>query len=446
MKIRTKIILVILAVVLLAGLYMAYMVYTITMGSEDLSGVQGKIPEAASQLPEITSGNDDWTQWRGSNADGRSLTTGIRTDWDPEPEKVWSIDYLCQDKSTASWSSMAVRGNRLIVPGRNEKMDILFCLEATTGELLWQNSYEAETNTSHGPGPRATPAIDGDRVYSLGRNGDLVCWSLYDGKMIWKKNAKADGGAEPQWGYSSSPVISGDLVFIQGGGSARVAAYNKLNGELVWKSMSGDAGYAAPVITTLGNDTLLMVFHATGLSCLDATDGKELWAVPWETDYGVNATTPTVDSNRIFITSGYGRGCELLEFSREGAKVLWKNAAMASQHSDPVLLDGYIYGYTGESSGRDGKFTCIELATGNEKWNTAKMGWGTCLWVDGHLLCLDIKGNLYLVKPDPAKFNLVAEFPSAISGVTHPAWTAPVVANGYLYLRYLQQLVCYKLK
>ncbi|HEX7585690.1 MAG TPA: PQQ-binding-like beta-propeller repeat protein, partial [Prolixibacteraceae bacterium] len=231
----------------------------------------------------------------------------------------------------------------------------------------------------------------------------------------------------------------------QGGGTARIIAYDKLTGELLWKSMEGEAGYAAAITMNIENEVKLLIYHGTGLSCLNPSDGKLIWTAPWLTEYGVNATTPIVSSDIIFHTSGYKMGCEALKVIGSGYTVLWKNNLMEAQHSDPILIDGYIYGYSGESARNNGQFKCIELATGKEMWSTNQIGQGTTTFVDGHLICLDIKGNLFLIKPDPSGFKKVGEIKSALEDVKNPAWTVPVVANGKLYLRYLQQLVCYKL-
>jgi len=123
--------------------------------------------------------------------------------------------------------------------------------------------------------------------------------------------------------------------------------------------------------------------------------------------------------------------------------VLWKNNALEAQHSDPVLIDDFLYGYSGESSRNSGKFKCVSLSTGKEIWSTEKIGQGTITYADGYLVCLDIKGNLSLVRPDSSAFKLMSEKKNAINEVKSPAWTVPVVANGKLYLRYLQKLICY---
>jgi outer membrane protein assembly factor BamB len=445
MKKRLKIILIIVGILLILLGYFGYQIYKFVNGAEELSGNKESIPKAVSTLPPLTKGTADWTCWRGPNSDGKSVITGIKTDWSSGLNKLWQIDYLCQGKANASWSAPVVQGNRLIVTGRDDKNDLVFCINAENGELIWMKSYEAEAENSHGPGARATPFIDDNRVYTFGRSGDLACWMLEDGNLLWKKNVKDIGGIVPQWGCSSSPFVLNDKVIVQGGGTALIVAYNKMTGDIIWKSLQGDGGYSAFTTITIENETRLLAYHAKALSLLNPIDGKELWRAPWETDYGVNATTPLVDGNLVFHTSGYGMGCQVLEVKKDGFSVKWKSDVIASQHSDPVLIDGNIYGYSGESSGRDGKFKCVEMATGKELWSTSEISWGTIIYVDGYLICFDVKGNLYLVKPNPKEFQKVGEIKKAMDDVKNPAWTAPIVANGKLYLRYLQHLVCYNL-
>jgi hypothetical protein len=138
-------------------------------------------------------------------------------------------------------------------------------------------------------------------------------------------------------------------------------------------------------------------------------------------------------------------GCQALKIDEKGYKVLWKNNVFEAQHSDPIYIDGYLYGYSGDSFHNRGKFKCVELLTGKEMWSTGAIGQGTTMFVDNHLICLDIKGNLYLVSPNPEKFDLKGQIKAALNEVKNPSWTVPVAANGKLYLRYMQQMVCYDL-
>ena len=445
MKKSLKIILIIGSIILIAGLFFGYMIYKITQGSEEIAGVRQKIPSVLGDTSSVLMGSADWPNWRGEQFDGKSSFTGIKTDWSDGLTKLWQIDYLCQGSSSATWSSPVVKGNRLIVLGRDEANDVVFCLNAETNDLIWKGSYEATAVSSHGEGSRATPYIDSSFVYTFGRSGDLVCWDLKDGRLIWRENVKDFGGQEPDWGFASAPLVFDNKVIVQGGGNALVMAFDKYTGKQVWKSVPGEAGYAAIVPVTIDNETELLVYHGKGLSLVDSDDGKEYWRAPWETKYCVNASTPVVFQNVVFNTSGYKMGGQALQFSRDGYKILWKSEVIGAQHSDPILIDGYLYSYSGESTRKNGLFKCVDLLTGKEMWSTNEISQGTATYVDGHLICMDISGNIYLVKPNPKSFTLVGTLSNALDNVKSAAWTVPVVANGKLYLRHLQHLVCYSL-
>lgn len=237
-----------------------------------------------------------------------------------------------------------------------------------------------------------------------------------------------------------------DKVFVQGGGDALVCAFDKMNGKLIWKSLQGPSGYAALVPYTADSSWLILAYHAKALSCLDANNGKELWRTIWETDYGVNATTPLVHGDTIFHTSGYGKGAQVLLANKKGFRILWTNKTIAAQHSDQILINGFLYGYSAQSTANRGEFKCVELGSGKEKWSSKELANGTVCYADGYLICLDLKGNLFLIKPNPSGLDKIAEFPGAIEGVKSLSWTVPVIANGKLYLRYLQRLICYNIQ
>ena len=419
---------------------------TILMGTEELSGKKENIPEVLSQDQKpLVKGYADWISWQGVNGDGRSGVTGIINNWSEGLKKLWEVNFLCQGSASATWSAPVIQGNRLIVCGRNTENDLIFCFDPSDGSLLWQASYRAKAINSHGSGPRATPSIDDDRVYTFGRSGDLACWRLFDGKELWRTNVAREGGEEPTWGHSSSPLILGKHVIVQGGGTARTIAYEKMTGKVAWKGGYGIAGYAALTRMDLAGNPVILSFHGKGLAALDSESGDELWNVPWETSYDVNATTPITIGDSVFITSGYNTGCMLLKTRRSGAEILWRNKTIASQHSDSYVIDGFLYGYSGDSSQNRGAFKCVSLRNGEEKWATNEMGWGKCVFVDEYLLCCDIKGNLFLMKPNPNKFIKVSQLRNALGDIKGPVWTKPVVANGFLYLRFKQRLVCYDL-
>jgi outer membrane protein assembly factor BamB len=445
-----KILLVIIGIVLIVALVLAFM-YRETieiMLSNNKIQTPTKIEQGivSEQIQPITKGESDWLCWRGINGNGRSQVSGIKTDWSDGLKKIWEIDFLCQGENSATWSAPVIQGNRLVVCGRDDANDIVFCLNPEDGSLIWKQAYPAQTSTAYGTGFRATPWIDDNRVYTFGRGGDLVCWNLTNGDKIWHKNVHDEGGEEPIWGHSSSPLVTGSLVIVKGGGTARTIAFDKMNGDLIWKTGQGPAGYAAISMMEIEGEPVVLSFHGKGLAAITLKEGKGLWDIDWQTSYDVNATTPVIKDNLVFITSGYKTGCELLKVGKSGAEVVWKNKLFASHHSDPFIIDGYIYGYSGDSMQNKGVFKCVELETGIEKWSTKEIGWGTCVAVDDYLLCCDVKGNLFLIKPDPEKLVMVTGMPKIWGKVSGATWTIPVLANGNLYLRFKQSLLCLDIK
>jgi len=235
MKKTWKIILAVIAILaLLIGAFVYYS-YKSIYKSEKIDGPRDKIPSELQGITDFDEGTADWPNWRGQFFDGKSSLTGIQKDWSGGLKKLWEVNFLCQGQATASWSAPVIVGSTLVIPGRDEKNDLVFCFNTGNGELIWQGSYEAEAGTAHGPGSRATPFIEDEYVYTFGRSGDLVCWHLADGEMIWRQNVNDFGGKEPGHGHSSSPLIHKDMVIVQGGGEALFMAFNKYNGELIWK-------------------------------------------------------------------------------------------------------------------------------------------------------------------------------------------------------------------
>lgn len=428
----------------LAGIKAYNMYRTYGLGIVYLDESGDAIPGTTATPPPLTPGSADWPCWRGASLDGKSTLEGIQKDWEKGLPLMWEVNYLCQGEESVAWSGPVVQGNRVVVTGRDKSHDLVFCLHAETGKLIWQTKYESPADGKFGTGPRSTPAIDGEYVYTYGRSGDLACWSLFDGTLVWKKNVMNEGGQVPEWGFSSSPLVFEGMVIVSGGGEARLIAVDKLSGETAWRTPGGEAGYASVIPVQLPGKTGLLHFHGTGLACIKAEDGQVLWDMPWETDYFVNAVTPIITGDTVFITSGYKTGGRAIKITEEGYTILWTNKEIASQLSDQILIDGYLYGYTAEGN-NNSPFKCVRLSTGEAMWNTKSLGGGACILVDGHLICLDVKGNLYLVKPHPGGLELAGEFRHAIPKVKQQSWTAPVVANGKLYLRYMQKLICYDL-
>jgi outer membrane protein assembly factor BamB len=376
----------------------------------------------------------DWPQWRGVNRDGVSNETISPANWGKEGLKqLWKKDV------GTGVSSVAVTGGRLYTMGNSGNMDVVFCLDAATGAEIWRHTYpQPLDDRSFEGGPAGTPTVDGDKVYTLSHEGDLFCLAASTGKVVWKKNLPKDfNGFRQKFGYAGSPLVDGNLVIVDSGGpGASTVALDKTTGAVRWKSGNDEAGYSSPVAFDLGGVRCVAVLKAEALVGLNAANGEELWRYPWKTKYDVNAPTPLVFGDKIFVTSGYGTGCTALQVRPGGVSVLWRNKNMRSQLSSPVLVQGYIYGIDGDQGG--GELRCLEVANGTVKWK-ANIGGGALIAVGGYLVVLNERGELIVAEASPTNYRQVARA-QVLGG---HCWVAPAVADGRIYCKNNQgTLVC----
>lgn len=411
--------------------------------------VLGFVLWTASQVRGAAVAAESWPCWRGAKGDGLPLVKDIKKDWSGGLKKVWEVTDLCKGKDSEAWSAPVIDGERLVVTGRDGDKDVVFCLNALKGDKIWTKEYSTgPAPIEYGSGPRATPAISGDFVYTFGAMGQLACWKLADGERVWMQEVDKLGGMRPFWGHSSSPLVWKENVIVQGGGKILVAAFDKNTGKLSWSAETGKAGYAAPVIAIVEKKAQLIVYSAAGLVGLDPDTGKKLWAYAHPTAYDMNCSTPVlVGDDQLLVSSAAMKnmpgGTELLKLTAAGPKRVWKNDALNAENNDPVVVGGAVFAFGGYSMD-PGDLQCVDLATGNLKWKTAACGGpGTVVCADGLLVCLGNKGKMMLVKPSAVKFEPVTGF-QAITG--HPVWTAPVFVGNRMYVRYASQLICYEIK
>ncbi len=393
-------------------------------------GLYGVVSTAASlTAAEVTA---DWTRWRGPQGNGITEESG----WDPlalsgKPRIAWEVQL------GAGYSSVSVRGDRVYTMGFEKPNDVVYCLNLADGKILWRFSYP--TKPFQYPGPRATPVVDGECVYTLGAEGHLHCLDASTGKVRWSRNITRDYHARPPlWGHSATPLIEGDWLVLNAGMHGLVL--NKKNGQVKWSSPAGTGGYAAPVIGEHAGKKRLYIFGQKGLHAVDVTNGKPLWFHPWETSYDVLAADPIVSGDAVFITSGYGKGCALLDVSKDQPKVLWQNTAIRSHFSSCVLLDGFIYGVDGNTG--SGTLKCLDWTTGAEKWRH-NTGFGGLIIANRHIVHLNEKGTLRIAKAQPDRYQELVSAP--VHGRT--CWTAPVLVRGFVFCRNeTSKLVCVDLR
>jgi outer membrane protein assembly factor BamB len=376
----------------------------------------------------------DWPQWRGINRDGISTEKIAPATWGKDgPKQLW------RKEVGTGVSSVAIGGGRLYSMGNRGNVDVVLSLDANTGAEIWRHTYpQALDARQFEGGPAGTPTLDGDRLYTLSHEGDLFCLAAATGKVVWSKNLPRDfGGNRQRWGYSGSPLIDGNLVIVDSGGvGASTVALDKATGALKWKAGNDEAGYSSPIAFNLAGTRCVAIFKADALVGLNAASGQELWRFPWKTSYDVNAPTPLVFGDKIFITSGYGTGCALVQVGPGKARQIWRNKNMRSQLGSPVLVQGYIYGIDGNVGG--GELRCLDLGTGEIKWKQ-NVGGGALIAAGDHLLALNERGELIVVEASPTSYREVARA-QVLGG---HCWVAPAVANGKIYCKNNQgTLVC----
>lgn len=383
----------------------------------------------------LSGGAADWPRWRGPQFNGISPESDWRTQWPAGgPPVLWKAQV------GIGYASLSVSQGRLYTMGNTEETDSIYCLDAATGRELWRHSYACSSKDPNGyPGPRCTPTVDGERVYAVSRQGHFFCLESATGKVIWSKDFPRDYGAKvPTWGFAGSPLIEGEAVIVEvGGAGTSVMAFDKRTGRELWRAGEDAIGYSSIVPFDHRGERSLAIFNAAGLVGRRAADGRELWRYPWKTSWDVNAATPLVADGKVFISSGYNKGCALLDLSGAEPRVVWEHRRMRNHVATCVLWQGHLYGFD------ENQLKCLDWTTGEEKWADRRYGKGSLVLAGSHLIVYSDRGRVAVVKPSPDELIEIASH-QVLEG--KDTWAVPVLANGRLYCRSMQDLVCLDLR
>jgi len=381
----------------------------------------------------FASTNSNWSKWRGPDNNGISK----ESDWNPEALDKLDIKWSVQ--LGYGYSNVSVQDNYVYTMGFKNGNDTVYCLDFDTGKTVWKHSYRA-TKGSY-KGPRATPIYSDGNIYTLSRDGDIFCFNAVTGKIIWHKNIISDFNVSNiEWNFSCSPYIYKNMVILNANKSG--IALNKNTGELVWESRKGACGYATPVLFSKNSKDYIAMFSQKGLYIISPDTGKEYAFYKWITSYDVNAADPVITDKGIFISST--EGCALLEFTGSKLKVIWENGNMENHFSSSILIDGFLYGISGNTYFGRTKLTCIELKTGEKIWRS-KSGIEAVTAVGKNLISITKRGELIISKINPSKHEIISK-KKVIKDRKSEYWTAPVLCRGFIFCRSGNgELVCINL-
>jgi outer membrane protein assembly factor BamB len=388
-----------------------------------------------------------WHQWRGPDRTGHAPDKGLLKAWPSEgPKLAWKATGLGGGNSTPSIAQGRIFG--MSYQGQDE---VVWAVSEKDGSPLWKTKIGAANfnigRQAH-DGSGGSPTVDGALVYAIGAGGDFVCMESATGNVRWKKNFVTDfGGRVPRWGFSESPLVDGGLVVATpGGAGATVVAFNKVTGNVVWKSAvpEGDAaGYSSIIKANVVGEPEYIQFVSGGVVGVAAKDGAYRWRFNSPANGTANCSTPIFRDNQVFAASGYNNGGGLAKLEKTATGVsateVYFTKRMQNHHGGMVLVGDHIYGFDGSN------LTCIDFKTGDVKWFDRSVGKGSVTYADGMIYARSEAGPVALVEANPSQYVEKGRF-SQPEKLGRTTWPHPVISGGKLYLRDMDQLLCYDVK
>ena len=385
----------------------------------------------------------DWPQWLGPQRDGvytgRALSPTFPKDG---PIQKWKRNV------GQGFSGPVVEAERVILFHRVRDEEFVECLESSDGRTIWKNSYPTTYVDSFGfdEGPRATPLIHEGIVYTFGAEGILQALHMAHGKRMWRIDTQEKFNAPKGFfGRACSPMIEGDSLILNVGGrdGAGIVAFDKRRGDILWQATHAEASYSSPTSGTIHGRRYSFFFNREGLVALDPTNGHVYFEFPWrpESHASVNAASPLMVGDLIFLSTSYGRGATVLKFNEGAPRKLWASDDVLSNHyATSVHHKGYLYGFHGRQE-EGCLLRCVAFQTGEIMWNQDGLKSGSILLEGDQLWILTESGELISAPATPKQFKPTGR--AQILGFSTRAY--PAIANGHLYGRDKNQLVCIQL-
>lgn len=386
-----------------------------------------------------------WPQFRGPARDNVSPETGLLQAWESAgPPLAWTAAGLGE-----GYSSVSLGHGLVFTMGTRDGREVIIALSADDGREVWTAESGPLYKDGTGNGPRGTPTLDGENLYALGASGDLTCVNARSGKIQWQQNIlKEFQGRNITWGISESVLIDGDkLICTPGGSAATMVALDKRTGRPIWKAKvpgNPKASYASPIAIDVQGVRQYVTFTSSATVGVRAEDGEFLWQDTSSANGTANCSTPLFHDGQVFSASGYGTGGALLRLASDDGRTTatraYHTGKMKNHHGGMVVVDGYLYG-----SSDPGVLTCIELSSGDVLWTDRSVGKGSVTYADGRLYVRSENGPVALVEATPEEYRELGRFDQPQRS-SRPAWSHPVVADGKLFLRDMERLLCYDVR
>ncbi|MBI2949166.1 MAG: PQQ-binding-like beta-propeller repeat protein [Verrucomicrobia bacterium] len=393
--------------------------------------------EPSRTTSEVKPSAFDSPQFLGPNRNAMIAGPKLSRDWAANPPSL-----LWRQPIGAAWSGFAVVGDHAVTQEQRGEDEMVVCYDLNSGKVLWSHSDRTRYFTTiAGEGPRATPTIVSNHVYTLGATGILNCLELGDGKLVWSKDIIADNQSHvPEWGLSGSPLVVDDLVVVSAGGrdGRSLVAYDRETGRFAWGGGTDGAGYSSPYLTTLGGARQVLIFNAHSIVAHAVDSGKALWEYPWPGGHPHVALPVILPGDQVLVSSGYGTGSELLRIQSETnwlARRVWKSTRLKAKFTNVVFREGCIYGLD------DGILVCLDASDGTLKWKEGRYGHGQVILVNELLLVMAESGEVILIQPVPEEHRKLAAF-RALNGKT---WNPPALAGEFLLVRNDKEAACYRM-
>jgi outer membrane protein assembly factor BamB len=391
---------------------------------------------------------DDWPQWRGPNRDGHSPSTGLLKEWPGGgPKLAWKATGL-----GSSYATVTVVGDRIYTMGDFTDGSYALALNRADGGPAWKTKIGKAGAPGWGgfAGPRCVPTVDGELLYVVAQYGEAACLNAADGSAVWTKNyAKDFGGELPSWGYAGHPLIDGDrVILVPGGRKGGLVALDKKTGDLIWqcKELTDSVHFSSPIVAEIGGVRQYVQLTDAHVAGIAAADGRLLWSARRSGRTAV-VPTPIYHDGCVYVTSGYGAGCNLFQIAAEDGKFsatqVYANKTMTNHHGGVVLVGDYLYGHSDA-----GGWTCQEFKSGKVVWQErSKLGKGSVSFADGmiYLRSEGGKGTLALVEASPKGYQEKGRFDPPDRSEKN-SWPHPVIVDGKLYVRDQDVLLCYDVR